>query len=59
MKQTFFGGKHGFDFICLDAKGVIQCSGKRADLMRYAKENNWAVAKLIPVRFAKANTGGR
>ena len=48
---TFWGGENGFDYICLGKK--IECSGKLKDMLAYARKFNWAVAKLVPIRFSK------
>lgn len=50
---TFYGGKYQYDIICFDDCGKIRCSGSEKEMMNYAKINNWAVAMLIPLRFAK------
>jgi len=52
-KSTFYGGKNGFDYICFNNEGKIECSGKLHKMLEYARKNNWAVAKLIPIRFSK------
>jgi hypothetical protein len=53
MKQSFYGGKKGYDIVCFDNQGKIQCSGKKKKMLEYAGKWNWAVAKLIPIRFSK------
>lgn len=52
--HTFYGGKFGFDYVCMNGEKVV-CSGKLADMLRYAEQENHAVAALVPVRFAKHN----
>jgi len=52
-KSCFYGGKHGFDIICFNNQGRIVASGKKKEMLRYGKENNFAVAKLIPIRFSQ------
>ena len=51
MKQTFFGGKNGVDYICFGDKGCIEASGKKSDMLKLAKRLNYAVAKIEAVRF--------
>lgn len=55
--STFFGGKQGFDYICFDNNGKIQCSGPLESMLKYAEKNNWAVAALIAIRFSNGRTG--
>jgi hypothetical protein len=49
-EKSFYGGT-GYDIICFDNKGQIRCSGKKTDMLKYAREKNWACAKLTPLRF--------
>ena len=54
MKQTFFGGKNGYDYVCLtDINGdlTVIASGKKTAMLELAREKNYAVAKLEALRF--------
>lgn len=49
--ETFFGGKNGYDYICFNQQGKIECSGPLESMLKTGYKHNWAVAMLIPVRF--------
>lgn len=56
MKQTFYGGKNGFDYVCLmgiKGNATVIASGKKTAMLKLAREHNYAVAKLEAVRFQK------
>jgi len=52
-KPCFYGGNNGYDIICFNNKGHIVASGKKTEMLRYGRKNNFAVAKLIPIRFSQ------
>lgn len=62
--MTFYGGKTKVpekaqaDIICFDDKGKIVASGKKSDMIKYAKEHNYAVAYLVPIKYIKPKTKG-
>lgn len=49
---TYWGGKNGYDYICFNNVGKIECSGKRDSMIEHAKKHNLACAILIPVVFS-------
>ncbi len=51
-KPCFYGGKNGYDIICFNNQGYIVASGKMTEMLNYGSRNNFAVAKLIPIRFS-------
>lgn len=50
MKNTFYGGKNGYDIVCLK-DGKVVASGKKLAMMKLSRKYNYAVAKILPLRF--------
>lgn len=54
MKRTFFGGKNGYDVICFNNRKEIVSSGSKREMLKLARKNNYAVAKIVSLRFRKS-----
>lgn len=49
--MAFFSSGHE-DIVCLGDRGQIMATGKLPNMMALAEEKNYAVGRLIPVRYS-------